>query len=300
MTKQEIRIMSAPPEVWDAAKTYEPTNAYKETGRKPMYPIEDYMELYFTDAEKLYRRGLSCSIVHPRDAALPVFRAAFKEGQGKSKMLSDLLQPVYNKASDRELCIYGLEVLFVCNSSHIACDILYHYSDHSGGGYEYVGTVAIMADGDYFYTYPHFMECRAHEEFGLYDYTSITGLCNWLGYLWRGIQDQIINRPERIQYFHRKIKGSGKTIEYEKNHSGKRIAKVQRIINICMDDADIIAATGKHIYLPLWSVAGHWRVTKTGKRVWVKPFYKGKDRNKPNAVFSAKEYRFDKEVVDHA
>lgn len=301
MTERDIRIVSDPPEAWEMAKNYDATSAYTETGRKPMYPREDYMQLGFDQAERLYSLGLACQPIHPRDAALPVFQTTIIGNDEKSRKLIDLLEPVYNRASDRELFIYGLDVLFACDDAHIACDISYHYTDHSGGGSEDVGTVAIMADGDYFFTYPHYMNFRAHEEFGLYDYTSITTLCNWLGYFWRGIQNQFINRPEHIQYYHRRLKDNDEDSACKSKPSKRHVAKVQRVITICLDEEDAaVIPTGKHIDLPLWSVAGHWRVTKTGKRVWVKPYYKGKDRDKRDAVFSAKEYRFEKEAVDHA
>lgn len=306
MTEKDIRIMSAPPEQWEAAKHYESTNAYTETHRKPMYPCEDFINLSGTTAEKLYRSGLACQPIHPKEAALPIFNVEIMNlGEGFSEHLDDILFPAYNLASDRELSIYGVSLLFSSDSSHVACDIAYHYSDHSGGGFEEVGTIAIMADGDYFFTFPHGMSVFAHEDFGLYDYTSITAFCNWLGYFWRGIQNQFINRPEHIRFSHHRNKNANADADvYHDNNAPKmRVAKVQRVITIFLDEEDdleISAANRHEITLSLWSVAGHWRVTKSGKRVWIAPYYKGKDRNKQNAAFGAKEYRFDEEVCNNA
>ena len=304
MTEKDIRILSAPPEQWEAAKHYESTNAYTETQRKPVYPREDYINLSGAAAEKLYRIGLNCQSIHPREAALPIFNVEIMNlDDGFSKHLADILFPAYNSASDRELSIYGVNLLFSVDSSHIACDIAYHYSDHSGGGFEDVGTIAIMADGDYFFTFPHSMSVFAHEDFGLYDYTSITTFCNWIGYFWRGIQNQFINRPENIHFSHHRRKQENAGNLRGKSHNKNRVAKVQRIISIVLDeDTDAqITATGKHeITLSFWSVAGHWRVTKSGKRVWIAPYYKGKDREKQNATFCAKEYRLDEEVISNA
>lgn len=41
---------------------------------------------------------------------------------------------------------------------------------------------------------------------------------------------------------------------------------------------------------PCWGVVGHWREYKSGKRIWIKPYKKGKQRNNPSA-YSPKEYQ---------
>jgi len=305
MTTQNLRVMSAPPEVWDISKGYSFTNAYLETGRKPMFPKEDFINLTGTTAEKLYYRGMRSEPIHPSKAALPVFRIEIMNiGNDFSKILDDMLFPVYNPNTDRELGIYGLSLLFSTDAAQIACDIGFHYGDHSGGGYEDIGTVSIMADGDYFFSMPCYMNATAYDDYGLYDYTSITTLCNWLGYLWRGIQDQFINRPERIGFYHHRIKQSTERVPAESHTNKARVAKVQRIITIFLDEDDEIEITAgsdpRKINLSLWSVAGHWRVTKSGKRVWIAPYYKGKDRDKQDAQLQAKEYRFLEEVIKNA
>ena len=48
---------------------------------------------------------------------------------------------------------------------------------------------------------------------------------------------------------------------------------------------------GKHtITCESWGVIGHWREYKSGKRVWIKPYRKGKKRNDPDASYTSKEY----------
>lgn len=158
-----------------------------------------------------------------------------------------------------------------------------------------------MADGDYFFSHPYYMNDVAHEEFGMYDYTSITTLCNWIGYLWRGIQHQLIYRPERIHVMHHRTTQSQKQ-EAEKTAKRSQIVKVQRQITILLDDEDIVeisSGNSHQITLSLWSVSGHWRTYKSGKRIWISPYYKGKDREKQDAEFSPKEYRFIEEDINH-
>ena len=44
------------------------------------------------------------------------------------------------------------------------------------------------------------------------------------------------------------------------------------------------------ITCPCWGVAGHWRTyQRSGKKVWIAPYRKGKERHNPNA-YQAKEY----------
>lgn len=298
-------IMSATSEVWEMAKQYDFTNAYKETNRKPVYPRPDYMKLDGHAAERLYRIGKSCKPVHQREAALPLFSVEIMGDFEKDDDMSlwDFINPKHNKNSDRELSIYGVTLLFSSDAGQIACDIGFHYSDHSGGGYEEIGTVGIMADGDYFFSFPHYMELIASEDFGLYDYESITKLCNWPGYFWRGIQHEFIYRPEVIRVKHHRLSTNERTQAANQVSPKYRIAKVQRVITILLDEdaeIDVVHTGGHSISLSLWSVSGHWRITKSGKRVWIAPYYKGKDRSKKNSEFCPKEYRFAKEVSKNA
>ena len=48
---------------------------------------------------------------------------------------------------------------------------------------------------------------------------------------------------------------------------------------------------GSHhvINCPSWGVIGHIRTYKSGKKVWIKPYRKGKER-KNTAVYSSKDY----------
>lgn len=293
------RIMSAPPEFWEAAKHYESCDAYAASEKKPLRPCPDKIFLNDALVERLHEIGLLCDPIHPRDAALPVFTVDIMPNANEecSSSLWEIVFPGCNPATDREFSVYGMNLLFSSNDAEICCDISYHYTDHSGGGYEFIGTVGIMADGDYFFSHPYSMSFVAHEEFGMYDYTSITTLCNWLGYLWRGIQHQLIYRPEKIHVMHHRTSQNERQ-EARKTTSRSHVVKVQRQITILLDDEDSveISSKGSHqITLSLWSVSGHWRTLKSGKRIWIAPYYKGKDRDKEASEITPKEYRFLKE-----
>lgn len=88
---------------------------------------------------------------------------------------------------------------------------------------------------------------------------------------------------------HTTVKKKGKIKQVRKT----RFIKVVRIT----DDTVNSVLTGRHheITCPCWGVAGHWRTyKKTGKRVWIGPYRKGKKRNDPDA-YESKEYQIPKE-----
>lgn len=50
------------------------------------------------------------------------------------------------------------------------------------------------------------------------------------------------------------------------------------------------SSADRKIDCPCWGVMGHWRCYKSGKRVWIKPYRKGKERNNPNS-YCSKDYK---------
>jgi hypothetical protein len=295
------RIMSVTPEHWAAAIEFEPCDAYKATGRSPVLPQPDFINLNDALVEKIYRIGKNCAPVHHRDAALPVFQLEIMP-DGSENCNSELWAIARPKdVHDKEVFIYGMTLLFSANSSGIACDIAFSYTDHVGGGYEEIGTVAIMVDGEFFFSFPHFLNDLSGIE--LYDYESITSICNWLGYLWRGIQHLIINRPELIRIRHHRNSREERDLLKKKGSKTHRVVKVQRIITILLDENDEVEIRhigSNQITLSVWSVSGHWRTLRSGNRIWISPYYKGKDREKQTVEFHSKEYRFVEEVINHA
>lgn len=295
------QFMTVPSVHWAAAINFEQCNAYEATNRVPLLPQPDIIYLNDALVDKIYHIGISCTPIHQRDAALPVVKVEIMADSDEvpTSDLWDIADPKSSLVG--ELSIYGISLLFSASSGELACDIAFDYSDHCGGGYEEIGTVGIMADGDNFFTFPHYL--RDLSGIDLYDFESLTKLSNWLGYLWRGIQHLIINRPEVIHIRHQRIpRAARESIEKIITKKG-RIVKVQRVISISLDEEDKgeIRHTGGHqITLSIWSVSGHWRELKSGKRIWIAPYYKGKNREKQKSDFDRKEYRFNKEVFEYA
>ena len=84
----------------------------------------------------------------------------------------------------------------------------------------------------------------------------------------------------------------------KKSKHVKSPVKVRRLV-LDRDEAEELLAghyTVQHEYkCNAWGVAGHWRHYKNGKVVWVRPYVKGKDRNKPEA-YTPKVYELIKET----
>ena len=288
--------ISAPPEVWEIARKHIYTSdmdeiAYKAAGKKTIVPGPDFIELSGALVKELHEIGKKVRPISSVDASLPVFELdLFLENAIE---LYEVIQPKNPYRDD--MSIFGFKAMFVASKDCIVCKITLCDCNDSGAGCNDVGVILLYDYGpNGFYSVPYVMNYDATY---FYDYESITYLSHWLGYLWRGIQYRMINRPELVRVKHERIKKE--TIEDAKKRtkSSKQVVKVQRIITLLTDNS-ISATSGKHdITATVWGVSGHWRAYKSGKRVWVKPYYKGEDRDKLDA-YCPKEYRFLEEVCN--
>ena len=83
----------------------------------------------------------------------------------------------------------------------------------------------------------------------------------------------------------------------KKKHRNK--VRAVKEITIVPEELEAISTTVSHeITCPCWGVMGHWRTYKTGKEIWIKPYKKGKERNK-EAAYRPKEYEISKEAEQH-
>lgn len=74
----------------------------------------------------------------------------------------------------------------------------------------------------------------------------------------------------------------------------RREAEFQRVVYIKDEKEDEVKKAGNEIKCTAWGVSGHYRHLKDGRVIWIKPYIKGKDRDKPEA-YNAKTYKFAKE-----
>lgn len=75
----------------------------------------------------------------------------------------------------------------------------------------------------------------------------------------------------------------------------KRTVKAVRVLHINDEEFASYVKTQRVITCPCWGVIGHWRTYKSGKKVWVEPYRKGRERNNP-AAYSPKECQLTKEA----
>ena len=75
----------------------------------------------------------------------------------------------------------------------------------------------------------------------------------------------------------------------------KRIVRTVRVLRVSSEDFARYVKTQRVIFCPCWGVIGHWRTYKSGKKVWIEPYRKGRERNNPTA-YSPKEYQLIKEA----
>lgn len=69
--------------------------------------------------------------------------------------------------------------------------------------------------------------------------------------------------------------------KHKSKSENKSIYLLSEIVDYVNDNGLLIRPSGNHkITCPCWSVRGHYRTYKSGKKVFVKPFEKGKERGK--------------------
>lgn len=108
--------------------------------------------------------------------------------------------------------------------------------------------------------------------------------------IYLGMQMLSLERPEVLAAETVREEYSG-TVKKKGRYKRVRKARFVKVIHV----TSIAAPRGSHnITCPCWGVAGHWRNYKSGKRVWIEPYRKGRERRNP-AAYKPKEYEFPKE-----
>lgn len=108
--------------------------------------------------------------------------------------------------------------------------------------------------------------------------------------IYLGVQMLSLERPEVLAAETVREEYSG-TVKKKGRYKRVRKARFVKVIHV----TSIAAPRGSHnITCPCWGVAGHWRNYKSGKRVWIEPYRKGRERRNP-AAYKPKEYELPKE-----
>jgi len=275
-------------------------DAYDLARRKPILPQPDEINLSTLLAEELYEAGLKAAPILPCRAPLPAFEVTmFIDTEACDTRIAKLLQPA--KPYREDMWIYGFDALFVADApsddpnvavNGVTCLLTLHDCNDSSGGSSDVALFSFFEKNA-----PEFSIIPwnvAEEADWLCDLSGLKALAQWLAYLWRGIQDRLVNRPELVRQRH--VRVTKEQIKQAKQQAPgrKRIVKAYRIITI--EPETILAppptpAQNRTLLCPCWGVMGHWRQYRSGKRVWIHPYQKGKERDK-HCLYSSKEYKF--------
>lgn len=119
------------------------------------------------------------------------------------------------------------------------------------------------------------------------DYTYNLEAARYTKMAYLAIQEMMRNKPT---VFVESKPGNANVVSAGGSSNGKKNkVRVERVIRINAAELEKAIKGHKEIKCPCWGVMGHYRTYKSGKRVWVNPYKKGKERNNPNA-YVAKEY----------
>ena len=112
------------------------------------------------------------------------------------------------------------------------------------------------------------------------------------------IQKALYERPEVFTETGKQMVIDTKPTGKKKKGKGRRrIVKAVKVLRVSQDEFADYTRVHREMSCPCWGVIGHWRNYKSGKRVWISPYRKGKQRHDP-AAYSSKEYKM--EEVQHA
>lgn len=144
----------------------------------------------------------------------------------------------------------------------------------------YIMPVSISEDALYYYTYD-----------------DLANIAYWLGNFWAGTQYEMYNCPEEVRVVEERGPISGNDENYKE---GNHIVLVKRVVPVDEFGKEIKygpTGSGRQYRIPSWGVRGHMRTLADGRQVPVRPYRKGKDRDKED-VLTEKEYRYIDEKID--
>nr|DAG36852.1 MAG TPA: hypothetical protein [Bacteriophage sp.] len=103
---------------------------------------------------------------------------------------------------------------------------------------------------------------------------------NWAGNIY-AIMSYIMTTERKRAEKQRPIQKVSSKKKYKNKSENKSIYLLSEIVDYVNDNGLLIKPSGNHkITCPCWSVRGHYRTYKSGKKVFVKSFEKGKERGK--------------------
>ena len=112
------------------------------------------------------------------------------------------------------------------------------------------------------------------------------------------IQKALYDRPEVFVETRKQMTVDPQPTKKKRKGKGRRrIVKAVKVLRISENEFADYTKAHREMTCPCWGVIGHWRNYRSGKRVWISPYRKGKQRHDP-AAYSSKEYKM--EEIQHA
>lgn len=288
----------AAPEVWEIAQC-DKMDFFGHIGKPEGSIGFDEVKADAATIQELHALGKSMPAILPRDAALPAFNMKLHLSEGSMPdKLHDCAQPKYSTLD--ELDIDGIEATFASDGNNsVICRLKLSYSFDGGWEEEDLGICLFFTESliNGFSIGPLSIKNLYRQKIFIYDYESITAICDYLAFVWNGIQHRIANRPEVVKTTARRIRCNSKIMK-KKESPREHIVKVERLITLAIDETEELVVEipprVHEITASLWGVAGHYRTCTSGKRIWIKPHLKGRDRL-TGGGYCTKNYRFCKE-----
>lgn len=182
----------APPEVWNIA-IGDNTDFFGQIRKRQGKIRFDEVKADATTVEELHAFGKNMPAILPRDAALPAFSLELHVFDGSMpEILHDRAQPKYSTL--RELDIDGIEATFASDGNNsVICKIELAYSVDEGCGDEELGIFMFFTESiiNGFSIAPLSIQNLYQQTMFIYDYESITAICDYLALVWNGIQHRI-------------------------------------------------------------------------------------------------------------
>lgn len=137
----------------------------------------------------------------------------------------------------------------------------------------------------------------ARESLEYFSFDDLMHLAYWLGNFWVGVQYEANCYPHEI----RVVNQRGPIIPDEDEYKSRdQIVLIKRILAIDNDGNSIHysdTGSGREFHVPSWGVRGHYRTLPNGRKIYINPYRKGKERDNPQ-VYQNKSYQFDGEKLD--
>lgn len=276
--------------------------AYEQAGIKRIVPSPDYTTLTPAVAEELFEDGWNTGAINFGNIPLPIINVEIFT-KNHEYLIEDMIQPLQPWRDDAYF--YGISVLFIAKQDRVVCLLTAHdCNDSSAGSTELAVVEMIQRDDGDFYSHPCFVNDEAET---FISFSEIEQILLWSAFTWRGIQYRFLNKPTSVHVRHNRH--SKETIEHTKAKREKntRLVKVVRQITFEGEEPCTYASPDsgenkdgeRKIDLECWGVTGHWRRYKSGRAIWIRPYVKGKHRDKLEP-YAAKKYLLDVGGVPNA